>query len=190
MRKYNAPENSIGHRLEIALEAKKFTAAKLAALIKTTRGAVSQQLNGGGMSAETLVKVARVLGVSPWWLALGEGKGPDSAANAEIREPDLSLSYIEQSLLMNFRALDAKSQRAFVTLLASLHSAAGHEQTPVLGSVEPVARSAVEVPRPDVPKRRSRAVAGNPMKATKGDVGSGDSLKRKTRVAVSRKVTK
>ena len=69
----------LGRRLRIAREAAGLTTRELAALAHTSKKTIQDLSDGkGGNSGIGLIAdIARGLGVSPAWLAYGEGQGPE-----------------------------------------------------------------------------------------------------------------
>jgi transcriptional regulator with XRE-family HTH domain len=74
--------NSVGERLKRAREEAKLTQQELAERIGATRSAIAQVESGTSTSlnAENLAKAAQALGKSAVWLATGEGREHDLAA--------------------------------------------------------------------------------------------------------------
>jgi phage repressor protein C with HTH and peptisase S24 domain len=76
--------HSFGERLELALRAAGRTQAWLAEMLGISDQAISKWKATGAISRDNLMKVARLLHVSPLWLMNGEGPGPGSTAGSQV----------------------------------------------------------------------------------------------------------
>jgi transcriptional regulator with XRE-family HTH domain len=94
----------------MSLPDNKLGPVELAEALGVTRQAIDKLLKGGSneMSASNNARVARLLGVDPTWLAIGEGVA---------RPSEFSIRWHERTLIARFRELPADEQDEFAAQL-------------------------------------------------------------------------
>ncbi len=108
---------TFGERLRSLRTRRRLTPSALAYAVGVTEGAIRQMESGQTKSASFLVglRLSRVLGVSPWFLATGENAAPSETESRSQADPVLAalegLSLQVTGLERRVKALEAPPRR-------------------------------------------------------------------------------
>jgi SOS-response transcriptional repressor LexA len=93
--------STLKERLEEVREERKLSKSDIWKGAGKSSGAYSHWMNGGGMDGETLVKVAKILRVTPYWLATGTGEKYITVSEApDIKGAVPLISWVQAGLWM------------------------------------------------------------------------------------------